>query len=107
MKLPEAVLARVRGPLIAAALAGCSAPSGPEVVPEPAPLEPAPVVVEAPDPVPYDGQAEAERLARVDREDASDGTRRDERVRDEENGRVGLLGTIGRFRPVHPACGRG
>jgi hypothetical protein len=127
MKLPERVLRQVRGPVLAAAVAGCSTSPAATGEPEPLPgpeaaehatAEPAAATV-APDPVDYDAETEAERLARLDRTMAAGERRRDERIEDEaaarrreragsQNQVIGI-GTIGHRWPggVHPACGRG
>ena len=119
MKLPASILLRVRGPILAAALAGCSSPAAAppsEVEPEP---EPAAVaeVPPAPDPVAYDLDAETERLERTDRLLAAAETRRAHRIEAEEQaarqrrieralfGGVGAIGTNNDW--IMAACGRG
>ena len=78
MKLADPILASLRGPLVAVALAGCASPvAAPRPPPEIEPIaEPAP----SPDVVPYDPEAEGERLARLDRDHAADDRRRAQRI---------------------------
>lgn len=105
MKLPPSILSHLRGPIVAATLAGCT-PAPVEPAPA-APIEPVvePEPVGMPDPVAYDADLERERLARLDRERAADEHRRERRIQDAEP-RI-LFGQIGPGRWIHPACGRG
>ncbi len=108
MKLPESILRHLRGPIAAAALAGCS--SGPAAPPpEPARIEPE--APPAPDPVAYDAEAESERLARLDRERAAEEHRRERRIADAQPrvtfGGLGAIGVGRRWDLIHAACGRG
>lgn len=115
MKLPEGVLRHVRGPLLAAAVAGCS--SSPATPPEAPPLAPEPMepVTTAPDPVDYDPATEADRLARVDRALAAAEHRREARIEDENEARRGTLESVPSIgvgpshwlHEIHAACGRG
>jgi hypothetical protein len=128
MKIPRRILERVRGPLLAAAVAGCS--SGPTAGPlasnGPSPNAPppdGPVALEPADPVDYDAIREAERLERTDRALAATETRRTDRIEAAEAERqtgelqrvlsgVGddpfRIGVGGRWpHGVNPACGRG
>lgn len=110
MKLPETILRHLRGPIAAAALAGCSsAPAAP--APEPAHIEPEAAPEAPPDPVAYDAEAESERLARLDRERAAEEHRRERRIADAEPritwGGIGVIGPGRRWDLIHAACGRG
>ncbi len=116
MRIPNSVLTVVRGPLLAAAVAGCSS-SGPADPPQPQPIAPTPVTETPSDPVAYDPQAETARLARVDRVLADADEARGERIDEEEQAQaqrqvrsLGGYGGIGIARPpdaVLAACGRG
>ncbi|MCB9593922.1 MAG: hypothetical protein H6719_14405 [Sandaracinaceae bacterium] len=113
MRVPVAVLARVRGPALAAAMLGCSsAPAEPiEPLPSPDPtvaVSTAPM--ELPDAVTYDVDAETERLERADRTLAAAEARRTRRIDAEEAAARPRVRQI----PVQPpnhwigvACGRG
>ncbi|MCZ7682044.1 MAG: hypothetical protein M5U28_25920 [Sandaracinaceae bacterium] len=110
MKLPESILRHLRGPIAAAALAGCSSsPAAPP--PEPARIEPEAAPAPAPDPVAYDAEAESERLARLDRERAAEEHRRERRIADAQPrvtfGGLGAIGVGRRWDLIHAACGRG
>lgn len=111
MRLPESLLSHLRGPLAAVAIAGCSAPAAPAVVPAP---QPTPIVLAPaapPDPVPYDAIAEAARLDRSDRELTTQLARRDERIQTAERAQASQsIGTLGNTRwnsAILAACGRG
>jgi hypothetical protein len=114
MKLPAAVLSSVRGPLVVLALAGCQAPA--RIEPEPAPVPPAPSVVETPplapiDPVTYQASTEEVRLARADDLEMRDDARRTRRIaaaRPRTITHTPVLGTIGVGHSWYGAgCGRG
>jgi len=126
MKLPGRILSRVRGPMIAAAVIGCSsAPSAAPIEQEPVtPVEPAAVVAPAVDPVDYDPDVEAARLERADRELAAAETRRTRRIEAEEAEHARRIADRGLatqpgigFPPgidigtgrdwIHAGCGRG
>lgn len=101
MRIPESVMARVAGPLLAGALAGCS--SAPAIeAPAAVRPEPSPVVA---DPVAYDMAEEQARLARLEQSDASAEDRRARRIAADPGLSFGVLG-IGHHH-VLPGCGRG
>lgn len=122
MKLPGRILSRVRGPMIAAAVIGCSSsPAAPPIEADPSPpVEAAAVVAPAAaDPVGYDARAEEARLARADRTLATAENRRTRRIEAEEAEHarrlrdraipsVGVIGVLGQDRDwIHAGCGRG
>jgi hypothetical protein len=109
VRIPSSILARVRGPAAAIAIAGCSAPAPAAAPPPAAPPPPSTVVAAAPpDPVAYASADEDARLARVDDEATSSSdarTRRIERLADaRRNAR--LIGVIGNgLQPGWPGIG--
>ena len=116
MRLPISMLERVRGTLVAVAMAGCASPASviaPEPVSEVPERSEIAAAAGAPDPVVYDGSAEAVRLARLEETLAVRAARRDRRieaVRLAELGDGPGLGSIGvasgrRWSGV--GCGRG
>jgi len=67
MRIPDSILARVRGTIAAAALVGCSSPT--PAAPDPAPPPSTIVATPAPiDPVAYASADEDTRLSRIDAE---------------------------------------
>ena len=114
MRVPEVVLARLRVPLLAMAVAGCSTPAAEtNAVVAPVSEQLASGVI---DPVAYDVGAETERLERADRALAAAETRRTSRIEaEEEEARLArqraLSAMIGHRRPGFDwqmaACGRG
>lgn len=124
MKIPARILERVRGPLLAVAVAGCSSGPVATVATEEPPRPPVPEVAALepdPDAVAYDPVREAERLERTDRALAATETRRTDRIEAVEaerrdrvqqqlwgGGNVFPIGHGGRWPGgVNPACGRG
>ena len=113
MKLSKSLLQRMRAPVAAAVVVGCSSAAGPppavELSPEP---DPSPATVSADpvviDPVVYAQATEAARLERMDRGMATEASRRERRL---------AAVRASRARAVHPstvhprgvliACGRG
>lgn len=122
MKLPIDVLASLRGPLLGVAIAGCAtAPAAAPITQEPAP-EPAggAAAAQVVDPVAYDADAEAARLASADEARIDHDARRDRRIADVEADRrrrslARRPAPADPVVPVHPwmwndvhaACGRG
>jgi len=118
MKLPVDLLASLRGPLLGVAIAGCAtAPAAAPITEEPAP-EPAGVAVasEVMDPVGYDAEAEAARLARADDARIDHDSRRDRRIaeleadrrRARQTTRISPIQTTGwSIDHMRAACGRG
>jgi hypothetical protein len=113
MRVPRRVLDRVRGPVLAAAVIGCSSSSPTTEAPVTRPVQPTePVSTAHADPVSYDATAEAERLARTDALLAANETRRDERIAGEDAARRRRRSEARRRRPpriidLQPLCGRG
>ena len=122
MKLDASILRRVRGPLLAVGVVGCSsAPAA--IAPEPPPPEPIAVAaaVTPIDPVSYDPASESQRFARLEAISASDEARRDRRIEvEEERARatrtpqgyghgVGGIGTSNPNQVIYldALCGRG
>lgn len=109
MRIPNTVIACVRGPLLAASLAGCAAmPAPPEPIDsDPAELD-APLILAAVTSRDDEATLEDARLARADRARRDDEARRERRIEDARARRVAAAPA-----PVPPsyyyaiACGRG
>lgn len=109
MRLPDSLLARLRAPIAAVALAGCSgAPPAPSSPDEPAPIVLAAAPAPPPDPVRYDADAEAERLDRDERAIVAELERRDERIAAARPVQgIGSVGPSWSLERMMAACGRG
>jgi hypothetical protein len=109
MRLPDSLLARLRAPIAAVALAGCSgAPTAPIAPDEPAPIVLAAAPAPPLDPVRYDPDAEAARLDRDERAVAAELERRDERIAAARPVQgIGQIGHSWSLERMMAACGRG
>lgn len=85
MRIKSSVIERVRGPILAALVVGCSSAAAPRLAPEPVDVAAAAVLTppSAPDPVPYDPALERARLEQLDRADAFAEARRTRRIEGE------------------------
>lgn len=89
MRIPSSVIERVRGPILAAVVVGCSSAPAPRLAPEPVEVVAAAALTppESADPVAYDPMLERARLERLNRSDALAETRRARRIEGEAEAR--------------------
>jgi hypothetical protein len=112
MKLPAKLLKQVAGPLLASTALSCASPADQPIEPilPIAAADDAPRA-EAPDPVSYDPDAEADRIARTEALVASRDVVRDARIDAKEEAdearRRRARAQVQLRRHVYIACGRG
>ena len=121
MRIKSSVIERVRGPILAAVIVGCSSAPAPRLTPEPVDVAAAAVLAPpaAPDPVTYDPALERARLEQIDRADAFAEARRARRIEGEAEARrarhfasTPMPGPTAPFPystypDISPLCGRG
>ncbi len=110
VKIPKKLLARVAGPLVAGAALSCTSAPATDTAPI-TPIDPATEAphAEAPDPVPYDATAEADRIARTEALLASRDVAREARIDAQEEAQhrrqAAQIRITHRFIGI--GCGRG